>query len=101
MFILTPLMRDNVDPFLEHTLGFLPFFQGTPSGYGFLTAGVVLAIMVLPIMIALSRDVIGAVPRALRQASLALGATLAVTIWSVVLPYLPVGIPGALLLSLR
>src|ERR1700704_2826379 len=63
-FILTPLMRDNVDPFLSHTLGFLPFFQGSASGYGFLTAGVVLAIMVLPILIALGR---------------ALGETIAVT----------------------
>ena len=99
-FILTPLMRDNVDPFLSHTLGFLPFFQGTASGYGFLTAGVVLAIMVLPIMIALSRDVIRAVPQALREASLALGATNAETIWSVVLPYARVGITGAVLLSL-
>jgi len=99
-FILTPLMRDNVDPFLKHTLGFLPFFQGTASGYGFLTAGVVLAIMVLPIMTALSRDVIRAVPLALREASLALGATNAETIWSVVLPYARVGITGAVLLSL-
>ncbi|TMF59040.1 MAG: phosphate ABC transporter permease subunit PstC [Chloroflexi bacterium] len=99
-FILTPLMRDNVDPFLKQTLGFLPFFQGSASGYGFLTAGVVLAIMVLPIMIALSRDVIRAVPLALREASLALGATDAETIWSVVLPYARVGITGAVLLSL-
>ncbi|HVS05422.1 MAG TPA: phosphate ABC transporter permease subunit PstC [Candidatus Dormibacteraeota bacterium] len=99
-FILTPLMRDNVDPFLNHTLGFLPFFQGNASGYGFLTAGVVLAIMVLPIMIALSRDVIRAVPRALREASLALGATNAETIWAVILPYARVGITGAVLLSL-
>jgi phosphate transport system permease protein len=99
-FILTPLMRDNVDPFLNHTLGFLPFFQGSASGYGFLTAGIVLAIMVLPIMIALSRDVIRAVPRSLREASLALGATNAETIWSVILPYARVGISGAVLLSL-
>lgn len=99
-FILTPLMRDNVEPFLNHTLGFLPFFQGSASGYGFLTAGVVLAIMVLPIMVALSRDVIRAVPRALREASLALGATNAETIWSVILPYARVGITGAVLLSL-
>jgi len=99
-FVLTPLMRDNVDPFLSHTLGFLPFFQGNASGYGFLTAGVVLAIMVLPIMIALSRDVIRAVPRALREASLALGATNAETIWAVILPYARVGITGAVLLSL-
>ncbi len=99
-FILTPLMRDNVEPFLNHTLGFLPFFQGSASGYGFLTAGVVLAIMVLPIMIALSRDVIRAVPRSLREASLALGATNAEMIWSVILPYARVGISGAVLLSL-
>jgi phosphate transport system permease protein len=98
--ILTPIMRDTVDPFLGHTFGFLPLFQGTASGYGFLTAGVVLAIMVLPIMIALSRDVIRAVPRSLREASLALGATKAETIWSVILPYARVGITGAVLLSL-
>src|SRR3989449_10785255 len=47
-FILTPLMRDNVDPFLKHTLGFLPIFQGSASGYGFLTAGGVLALIGLP-----------------------------------------------------
>jgi phosphate transport system permease protein len=99
-FILTPLMRDKVDPLLQHTLGFLPLFRGTPTGYGFLTAGLVLAIMVLPIMIALSRDVIRAVPRELREASLALGATNAETIWSVTLPYARVGITGAVLLSL-
>ena len=99
-FILTPLMRDKVDPFLQHTVGFLALFKGTPTGYGFLTAGLVLAIMVLPIMIALSRDVIRAVPRELREASLALGATNAETIWSVILPYARVGITGAVLLSL-
>jgi phosphate transport system permease protein len=99
-FTLTPLMRDSVDPFLGHVLGFLPLFRGTATGYGFLTAGLVLAIMVLPIMIALSRDVIRAVPRELREASLALGATNAETIWSVILPYARVGITGAVLLSL-
>jgi phosphate transport system permease protein len=99
-FILTPLMRDKVDPFLQHSFGFVPLFKGTPTGYGFLTAGLVLAIMVLPIMIALSRDVIRAVPRELREASLALGATNAETIWSVILPYARIGITGAVLLSL-
>lgn len=99
-FILTPIMRSNIDPFLNHVLGFLPLFNGPASGYGYLTAGIVLAIMVLPIMTALSRDVIQAVPRALREASLALGATRAETIWSVVFPYARVGITGAVLLSL-
>ncbi|GAC1480961.1 MAG: phosphate ABC transporter permease subunit PstC [Candidatus Dormibacteria bacterium] len=100
LFILTPIMRESVEPFLNHTLGFLPLFQGSYSGASFLTAGVVLAIMVLPIMVALSRDVIRAVPRALREASLALGATRAETIWSVILPYARVGITGAVLLAL-
>ena len=100
LFILTPLMRDNVEPFLDHTLGVLPIFQGTFSGASFLTAGIVLGIMVLPIMIALSRDVIRAVPRSLREGSLALGATRAETTWSIVLPYARVGITGAVLLSL-
>jgi phosphate transport system permease protein len=99
-FTLVPLMRDNVDPFLGRILGFLPLFRGTARGFGFLTAGLVLAIMVLPIMIALSRDVIRAVPRELREASLALGATNAETTWSVILPYARVGITGAILLSL-
>jgi phosphate transport system permease protein len=99
-FILTPIMRSNIEPFLNHLLGFLPLFRGGATGYGYLTAGVVLAIMVLPIMTALSRDVIRAVPRALREASLALGATRAEAIWSVVLPYARAGITGAVLLSL-
>ncbi|MDQ6710842.1 MAG: phosphate ABC transporter permease subunit PstC [Candidatus Dormibacteraeota bacterium] len=100
LFILTPIMRDTVEPFLNHVLGFLPIFQGGYSGASFLTAGVVLAIMVLPILIALSRDVIHEVPGALREASLALGATRAETIWSVILPYARVGITGAVLLAL-
>jgi phosphate transport system permease protein len=100
LFILTGLMRDHVDPSLNHALGFLPLFQGSFNGASFLTAGVVLAIMVLPILIALSRDVIRAVPRSLQEASLALGATRAETIWSVVLPYARVGITGAVLLAL-
>jgi phosphate transport system permease protein len=99
-FVLTPIVRANIGPFLQQTLGFLPLFRGTISGYGYLTAGLVLAIMVLPIMTALSRDVIQAVPRALREASLALGATRAETTWSVVLPYARIGITGAVLLSL-
>lgn len=99
-FILAPIMRLIVDPFLGRTLGFLPFFQGPPSGTSFLTAGVVLAIMVLPILVALSRDVIMAVPAELQEASLALGATQAETVWQVVLPYARVGITGAVLLAL-
>jgi len=100
LFVLAPVMRQLVEPALASALGFLPLFQGPRSGTSFLTAGVVLAIMVLPILVALSRDVISAVPRDLREASLALGATRAETIWSVVLPYARAGITGAVLLAL-
>ena len=100
LFILVPLMRDTVEPFLGKALGFLPFFRGTITGFGFLTAGLVLAIMVLPILIAISRDVIAAVPGHLREASLALGATRAETAWQVLLPYARTGITGAVLLAL-
>lgn len=100
LFILAPVMRETVEPFLSHAVGFLPLFRGPFSGTSFLTAGVVLAIMVLPILVALSRDVIQAVPRELREASLALGATNAETTWSVVLPYARAGITGAVLLAL-
>jgi len=100
LFILVPLMRTSVEPFLSHTFGFLPFFQGPYSGSSYLTAGVVLAIMVLPILVALSRDVIRAVPRSLREASLALGATKAELTWSVILPYARIGVTGAVLLAL-
>ncbi len=100
LFVLSPLMRESVQPFLGRTLGFLPLFQGPRSGTSFLSAGVVLAIMILPILVALSRDVIRAVPRELREASLALGATNAETTWSVILPYARAGITGAGLLAL-
>jgi len=100
LFVLAPLMRQYVEPVLAHSVGFLPLFQGPLSGTSFLTAGVVLAIMILPILVALSRDVIQAVPRELREASLALGATNAETIWLVVLQYARPGITGAVLLAL-
>jgi phosphate transport system permease protein len=100
LFTLVPLMRDVVEPFLAKSLGFLPLFRGTITGFGFLTAGVVLAVMVLPILIAISRDVIRAVPGQLSEASLALGATRAETAWQVVLPYARAGITGAVLLAL-
>jgi phosphate transport system permease protein len=100
LFMLAPFMATVVEPALIRSLGFLPVFSGPVSGTSFLTGGVVLAIMILPILVALSRDVIRAVPRDLREASLALGATTTETTWSVVLPYARAGITGAVLLAL-
>ena len=100
LFVVVPLMRERIEPALQHLLGFLPPFRGPISGVSFFTAGTVLAIMILPILIALSRDVIRSVPRDLREGSLALGATRAETVWRVVIPYARAGLTGAGLLAL-
>jgi len=99
MFVLVPLLRETVQPFLAKTLGFLPFFQGAPIGFGMLAAGVVLAIMVLPTIASVSRDVMRSVPKGYREAALALGATRWETIRMAVLPNVTSGIVGAIVLG--
>ena len=100
LFVLAPLVREHVAPLLQKTLGFMPIFQGNSYGVGMLTAGLILAVMVLPFIAAVSRDVLIAVPREQREAALALGATRWETIWRVVLPYGRTGITGAVILGL-
>jgi phosphate transport system permease protein len=100
VFILVPLMRTEVQPFLKHTLGFLPLFQGPAYGVGFLTAGLVLAVMIVPFIISVSREVLLAVPREQREASLALGATRWEATWKAVVPYARTGIMGSVFLAL-
>lgn len=75
IFVLAPALRVYVYPRLQSTLGFLPLFQGTQNGLGLLTAGIILAIMIVPIITAVSADVLRAVPNTQREAALALGAT--------------------------
>lgn len=75
VFVLAPLLRKPVEPWLKAHLGFIPLFQGPPIGLGFLLAGVVLAIMILPTITAISRDALLSVPRLEREAAYALGAT--------------------------
>ncbi|HEY6191563.1 MAG TPA: phosphate ABC transporter permease subunit PstC [Bacteroidota bacterium] len=75
IFVLVPWLRVSVEPFLSRSLGFLPFFGGTPYGFGMMAAGLILAIMILPIIISISRDVLKAIPASQREAALALGAT--------------------------
>jgi phosphate transport system permease protein len=87
LFVLVPLLRDPIEPFLARTLGFLPFFKGPPIGLGFLAAGVILAIMILPTITAISIEVLRTVPGSLREAALALGATRWEAIRVAVLPY--------------
>ena len=75
IFVLAPFMRLSFQPFLLSTFGWLPLFQGTPIGVGLLTAGIILAIMITPIISAISRDVLKAIPKSQREAAYALGAT--------------------------
>lgn len=75
IFVLAPFMRNTVQPALQSTLGFLPFFKGIPYGTGLLTAAIILAIMITPIISAITRDVLKAIPVSQREAAYALGAT--------------------------
>jgi len=100
IFALAPWMRETVEPGLRDTLGFLPFFQGPNQGYGLLTGGVVLAIMITPTISSVSREVLRAVPQTLREAALALGATRWETISFAVMPVAKSGLTGAVILGL-
>ena len=100
LFVLVPVLRTRVEPFLAKTLGFLPFFQGPPLGLGYLAAGVILAIMILPTITSISIEVLRTVPLSLREAALALGATRWEAIRMAVLPYARAGILGATILGL-
>jgi phosphate transport system permease protein len=100
VFIVIPIMRSYVQPALKSTLGFLPLFQGPAYGVGFLTAGIVLAIMVIPFIISVSREVLLSVPRDQREAALSLGATRWESTWKVVVPFARSGIFGSIFLAL-
>ena len=99
LFVVVPVVR-GVETLLGHSLGFLPIFGGPAYGIGMLSAGVLLAVMVLPIITAITRDVIRVVPGSQREAMLALGATRWETISRVVLPYGRSSIVGAVILAL-
>jgi phosphate transport system permease protein len=100
VFVVIPMMRGWIQPALKNTLGFLPLFQGPAYGVGFLTAGVVLAIMVIPYIISVSREVLMSVPRDQREAALALGSTRWESTWKVVVPFARTGILGSIFLAL-
>jgi phosphate transport system permease protein len=99
IFLLAPLMRVHVDPFLEKVIGG-PFFMGPSVGLSMFTAGVILAIMILPTITAISRDVFEAVPNSFRESARALGATHWETIRLAVLKPAKVGVLGAVMLAL-
>jgi phosphate transport system permease protein len=99
VFVLVPLVRTVGGP-VEAVLGWMPIFAGPVYGIGLLTAGIILAIMIVPFIVSISREVLLAVPQSQRDAALALGATRWETVWKVVLPYARSGIIGSAFLAL-
>ncbi len=100
LLVLAPFMRTTADPALQRYLGWTGAFGGTATGTGVLTAGVVLAIMVIPTISAISRETLAAVPASQREAALSLGATSWETTRVASLPYARAGIFGATVLGL-
>jgi phosphate transport system permease protein len=104
LFVLAPLFADYVQPWLIHTLGASPLigplFKGPPQGIGVLTAGFVLAIMVIPFIAAVMRDVFEIVPPVLKESAYGLGCTTWEVVWNIVLPYTKVGVIGGIMLGL-
>jgi phosphate transport system permease protein len=100
IFVLVPFLRDSVVPWMKPALGALPIFNGPFYGVSVFAAGLVLSIMIVPFIISVSREVLMAVARDQREASLALGASQWQTVWHVVLPNAFTGIVGSVFLAL-
>jgi phosphate transport system permease protein len=100
VFIIVPVVRTVIYPALNKPFGFLPIFKGPSYGVGFLTAGIVMAVMVIPYIISVSREVLLSVPRDQREAALALGSTRWESTWKVVVPFARTGIMGSIFLAL-
>ena len=100
ILFLVPFMRDYLDQELISNFGFIPIFAGQPNGLGMLTAGVILAIMIIPYAAAVMREVFTAVPRSQREACVALGGTTWETIRTAVIPYAGTGIIAAIVLAM-
>jgi phosphate transport system permease protein len=100
IFVMVPWLRDHLFPGLQNTLGFLPFFQGPIYGLSMLAAGIILAIMAVPIITSVSREILRSVPGLQREAAYALGATRWEVTRIAVLSYAKKGLFGAVILGL-
>ncbi|HMM56747.1 MAG TPA: phosphate ABC transporter permease subunit PstC [Rudaea sp.] len=104
LFVFVPFMAAHVDPMLDSTLGRLPFvgalFRGPPLGLGLLTAGIVLAIMIVPFISSVMREVFQTVPARLKESAYALGSTTWEVVWDIVLPYTRQAVIGGIFLGL-
>ena len=100
LFIFAPFMATYVQPVLGHYFGFLPLFEGPPMGIGMLTAGIILAFMVLPFITAICRDVFALVPAVLKESGYGVGATTWEVTYKITIPYGIVGVLGGIFLGL-
>ncbi len=100
LFVFAPFMSNYIQPFLGDNFGFLPFFQGPPMGIGMLTAGIILALMILPFISSVARDVFRMVPAVLKESAYGLGATNWEVTKAVTLRYALHGLIGAGFLGL-
>ncbi|HYC37373.1 MAG TPA: phosphate ABC transporter permease subunit PstC [Usitatibacter sp.] len=104
LFVFAPLFQSHVQPLLAGTLGQVPglgtLFSGAPMGIGMLSAGIILAVMVVPFITAVMRDVFELVPALLKESAYALGSTTWEVVWRIVLPFTRVGVIGGVMLGL-
>ncbi|MFZ5522661.1 MAG: phosphate ABC transporter permease subunit PstC [Pseudomonadota bacterium] len=104
LFVFAPLFADHIEPWINKHIGAMPYigsyFSGPPMGIGMLTAGIILAIMVIPFIASVMRDVFDVVPTLLKESAYAVGATTWEVVWNVVLPYTKVGVAGGIMLGL-
>ncbi|AZS82019.1 phosphate ABC transporter permease subunit PstC [Achromobacter sp. SD115] len=104
LFVFVPVMAEYVNPWLDEHIGALPFigvlFSGPPLGMGMLTAGIVLAIMVVPFITSVMREVFLTVPRPLKESAYALGSTTWEVVWNIVLPHTRSAVIGGVFLGL-
>jgi phosphate transport system permease protein len=100
IFVMVPWLRDHLFPWLQNTLGFLPFFKGPIYGVSMLAGGIIVAIMIIPIITSVSREILRSVPGLQREAAYALGATRWEVTRIAVLSYAKKGLFGAVILGL-
>jgi phosphate transport system permease protein len=104
LFVFAPFFARNLQPWMTSHLGAIPgigaLFQGPPLGIGMMTAGIVLAIMIVPFISAIMRDIFETVPSVMRESAFSIGATTWEVIWNVILPYTRTSVIGAIMLGL-
>ena len=100
LFVLSPILADSIEPWLQSKLGFIPLFSGPMIGIGMLTAGLVLTLMIVPFISSVTRDVFLLVPRPLKEAAYGMGCTKWEVVRDIMIPYGKKGIAGAVFLGM-